>query len=311
MGTSKSNNKPTVTGTVDASSTTNSIEPEEFSQEVISYSRNTDDSSRGRSSLFASKRGHMKDHEHCDEEDLEGGLKQVGQSEDRDVDEFLRLAFQQADADGNGNISFEELKVLMRQLGLKISDADLDMWITDIDLDGDGEISFHEFVLIFKKEKENDRLVRILRETFESYDADGSGCIDGNELRMLMAQLGKDMSEDMANEMISQVDQDGNGEIDFEEFIAMFKGASVDSHGGAVRAHAENTPKRMVNFGRRATMNSLLEESVSIFDDAKALIPIDRFFRFVMWMYSNRVLVLLAVTHFVATVLIWGKFYCA
>lgn len=82
-------------------------------------------------------------------------------------------------------------------------------------------------MLIFKKEKENDRLVRILRETFESYDADGSGCIDGNELKMLMAQLGKDMSEDMANEMISQVDQDGNGEIDFEEFIAMFKGASL------------------------------------------------------------------------------------
>lgn len=58
-------------------------------------------------------------------------------------------------------------------------------------------------------------------------------------------------------------------------------------------------------------MSSLLEESVSIFDDAKALIHIDRFFRFVMRIYSNRVLVLLAVTHFLATFLIWGKFYCA
>lgn len=85
----------------------------------------------------------MKDHEYYDEEDLEGALKQVGQSEDRDVDECLRHVFQQADADGNGNISFQELEVLMRQLGLKVSDDNLDMWITDIDLDGDGEISFH------------------------------------------------------------------------------------------------------------------------------------------------------------------------
>ena len=88
----------------------------------------------------------------------------------------------------------------------------------------------------------------------------------------------------------------------------MFKGASLDNYGGVVRDRS-TTPPKLVKFGRKSSMNSILEESVSIFDDAKALIPIDPFFRFVMWLYSNRVLVLLAVTHFVATVLIWGKFY--
>ena len=77
----------------------------------------------------------------------------------------------------------------MRQLGLKISDDDLDAWVTEIDLDCDGEISFFEFMMIFQKEKENNRLIHILRDTFESYDADGSGCIDSMELRMLMAQV--------------------------------------------------------------------------------------------------------------------------
>ena len=147
---------------------------------------------------------------------LENGLKSDEPAEEEDADGFLRDAFELADADGNGKLTREELKLLLRKLGLKISDNVLDTWVTDIDIDVDGEVSFHEFAFIFRKEKENDRLIRILRETFETYDADGSGCIDSDELRMLMAQLGHDIAEDVAKEMISHVDKDGNGEIDFE-----------------------------------------------------------------------------------------------
>ena len=89
----------------------------------------------------------------------------------------------------------------------------------------------------------------------------------------------------------------------------MFKGVKVDSKDGAVRRGG--TPKKMSSsfkaYGRHASMASILEESVSIFDDAKKLIPIGPLFRFVMWVYSNRVLVLLAASHFVATMVIWGK----
>ena len=191
---SKANNTPTVTGTIDASSTTSSNGLEELPQEInggvsYSYTSSTDDNSWDKSSLFASEKDIMKDYENYGEEDLESGLKQLGQSEDKNIDEFLRIAFHQADVDSNGKISFDELKLLMRQLGLKISDDDLDAWVTEIDLDCDGEISFFEFMMIFQKEKENNRLIHILRETFESYDADGSGCIDSMELRMLMAQV--------------------------------------------------------------------------------------------------------------------------
>lgn len=239
------------------------------------------------------------------DEEMENGLKPANDPQE-DEDEFLKTAFAKADVDSSGEISTDELKVLLRALGLKISDQDLALWIEQVDTDNSGEISFEEFKSIFKSEKQNDVLERTLREIFESYDADGSGCIDCDELRMLMAQLGHDISETVAKDMISQVDQDGNEEIDFDEFVAMFKGVKVDDKGGVVRG--KNNKASTVKYGRQASLTSILEESVSIFDDAKKLIPISSVFRFVMWVYSNRVLVLLAAVHFVATMVIWCKF---
>lgn len=45
------------------------------------------------------------------------------------------------------------------------------------------------------------------------------------ELKTLMAQLGHDLSDEQLSIMINEVDGDGNGngEIDFEEFVALFK----------------------------------------------------------------------------------------
>ena len=239
------------------------------------------------------------------DEELESGLKPASNPSE-DADEFLKAAFAKVDADSSGEISRDELKVLLLELGLKISDKDLDQWFEQIDTDNSGEISFEEFVSIFKSEKQNNVLESTLREIFQSYDADGSGCIDCDELRLLMAQLGHDISEAVAKDMISQADQDGNGEIDFDEFVAMFKGVKVDDKGGVVRG--KNNKLSTVKYGRQASLTSILEESVTIFDDAKKLIPIDSVFRFVMWVYSNRVLVLLAAVHFVATMIIWCKF---
>ena len=238
------------------------------------------------------------------DDELESGLVSANNQEDG-VDDFLKAAFAQADADSNGQISIEELKTLLRRLGLGMSDNDLDKWMQQIDVDDSGEVSFEEFVSIFKREKENNTLQRILRETFETYDADGSGRIDCVELRLLLAQLGHDISDGMAKDMIRQVDQDGNGEIDFKEFVSMFKGVKIDDMNEVVRSADKISSS--AKYGRQTSMNSILEESISIFDDAKELIPIGKMFRCAMYVHSNRVLVLLAAVHFVATIIIWGE----
>ena len=56
---------------------------------------------------------------------------------------------------------------------------------------------------------------RILRQSFDSFDIDGSGTIDTDEVRQAMAQQGIEMTEEEVDELFAQVDDDGSGEIDF------------------------------------------------------------------------------------------------
>jgi len=54
--------------------------------------------------------------------------------------EQLRQAFAMMDKDGSGKVSAAELKQVMRSIGEKLSDDDIDEIIREIDLDGDGEV---------------------------------------------------------------------------------------------------------------------------------------------------------------------------
>jgi len=60
-----------------------------------------------------------------------------------------------------------------------------------------------------------------LREAFNMFDADGSGFIDRNEVRMLMKKLAQTLTDDEIDAIMEIVDVDGDGEISFEEFKNM------------------------------------------------------------------------------------------
>jgi len=62
-----------------------------------------------------------------------------------DEDAELWEAFRVFDKDGSGNISFEELKLVMTNLGERLTNEELTLMIKEADLDGDNEISFEEF----------------------------------------------------------------------------------------------------------------------------------------------------------------------
>lgn len=55
------------------------------------------------------------------------------------------------DQDGSGNISKEELGNVMKALGQNMSLEELTEMINEADLDGDGEVSFEEFVRMMDK----------------------------------------------------------------------------------------------------------------------------------------------------------------
>lgn len=63
-----------------------------------------------------------------------------------------------------------------------------------------------------------------LKEAFGMFDIDGDGTVTLTELREVMRSLGQDPTDAELVEMISSVDDNGDNEIDFEEFLVLMAG---------------------------------------------------------------------------------------
>ncbi|KAL6007280.1 hypothetical protein ACLOJK_032776 [Asimina triloba] len=57
------------------------------------------------------------------------------------------------------------------------------------------------------------------QEAFCLFDKDGDGCITIDELATVIRSLGQDPTEEELQDMINEVDVDGNGTIEFGEFL--------------------------------------------------------------------------------------------
>ena len=63
--------------------------------------------------------------------------------------------------------------------------------------------------------------IRDFKLAFALIDKDGNGDIDARELGLIMKQFGQNLKMEELEEMINDGDKDGNGLIDFEEFLAL------------------------------------------------------------------------------------------
>ena len=60
-----------------------------------------------------------------------------------------------------------------------------------------------------------------IREAFSLFDSDASGQIDIRELKAAMRALGFEVKNEELKKMVTDVDNDGNGTIEFAEFLGM------------------------------------------------------------------------------------------
>ena len=86
-----------------------------------------------------------------------------------------------------------------------------------------------------------------LRVIFKAFDTDNSGKIDASELLAALRKGGKKVSREDVDRLIAAVDENGDGEVDFDEFRAVFElapdavlalglGAIVDVGGSTLKA---------------------------------------------------------------------------
>ncbi|KAL5007929.1 hypothetical protein ScPMuIL_013510 [Solemya velum] len=110
-----------------------------------------------------------------------------------------------------GALMLENLRQIVGSLDMAITPAELREMMEEADKDGNSLIDFEE-----------------LKEAFNLFDKDGDGYITTKELGTVLRSLGKNPSESELRDMVHEIDVDGNGTIDFNEFIVMMKNTNLE-----------------------------------------------------------------------------------
>ncbi|XP_068330489.1 calcium-dependent protein kinase 1-like [Pyrus communis] len=132
----------------------------------------------------------------------------------------LKEMFKMIDTDNSGQITFDELKIGLKRFGANLKESEIYDLMQAADVDNSGTIDYGEFVaatLHLNKIEREDHLFA----AFSYFDKDGSGYITPDELQQACEDFG--IEDVRLEEMIREVDQDNDGRIDYNEFVAMMQ----------------------------------------------------------------------------------------
>uniref|UniRef100_A0A0G4HAB5 Calcium-dependent protein kinase 1 n=1 Tax=Chromera velia CCMP2878 TaxID=1169474 RepID=A0A0G4HAB5_9ALVE len=143
---------------------------------------------------------------------------QLTSKEERDL---LTKAFQELDTNGDGMLSQDEVVKGWKKVFTEsdLTDAEIEEIFKAADADGSGSIDYTEFLVatldrkaMCSKEK--------LESAFRTFDTDGSGKISSKELAHIFG-VGDKMDQQLWEQIIGEVDKNGDGEVDLNEFKQM------------------------------------------------------------------------------------------
>jgi len=144
-----------------------------------------------------------------------------------EVDEIkvLKLCFNLFDVKKQNFLSSDDLDDILRAMGFRPSKEELQEILEEIDEDGSGEIEFGEFCQLCAKflveEPDEETMKAELKEAFRVYDRDGAGFITTDQLREIIAELDPRLTKEDLDGIIEEIDEDGSGTMDFDEFCQM------------------------------------------------------------------------------------------
>ncbi len=139
----------------------------------------------------------------------------------------LRKAFDAFDTDKKGSISVDTLSTILRMMGVKVSEKNLLEIVAEVDEDGSGELEFEEFCALAAKfliEEDEEALQKELKEAFRIYDKQGNGFITISVLREILKELDNRLTDEELTGICEEVDEDGSGTLDYDEFMGMMAG---------------------------------------------------------------------------------------
>lgn len=120
-------------------------------------------------------------------------------------------------------ITSKDMAALFRTVDQPRSDQEIQEMMDEVDTTGRGVVDFEDFLSMEKPDQVPDT-EQELREAFEVFDTNKDGFISPDELRDRMRLLGENLTDEEVDEMIREADLDGDGKIDYQEFVQMMRG---------------------------------------------------------------------------------------
>jgi len=125
--------------------------------------------------------------------------------------------------DDNGSLPVAELGTALRMLGHVLDKEQLEELQSEID-PGTGQVDLETFIEVVRvKQKEAEDEVEI-KEAFRILDRDNKGEIHTSVIKEILFQLEEGLTEEIVDDMIGDIDEDGSGWVDYDEFKELMLG---------------------------------------------------------------------------------------
>ncbi|CAA7024554.1 unnamed protein product [Microthlaspi erraticum] len=156
-------------------------------------------------------------------------LKVIAESISEKEIKSLKSMFASMDTDKSGTITYEELKIGLNRLGSKLSETEVKQLMEVADVDGNGTLEYLEFISAMMHRQRMAQEEQFYK-AFQYFDVDNSGYITRDELERAMKE--HDMrDETSAKQIMSEVDTDNDGRINYDEFCAVMRNGTMQPQG--------------------------------------------------------------------------------
>ena len=127
------------------------------------------------------------------------------------------------DKNGDGALTYDELRAGLHEIPeINLTEVELLDAMQIIDANQNGLIDYTEFIAACLQSY-NYLQESHLRSAFAYFDQDNSGQISAEELRLCLQSDDFTLTEEQIQQLLEGVDTDGDGQIDYVEFINMMK----------------------------------------------------------------------------------------
>jgi calcium-dependent protein kinase len=162
----------------------------------------------------------------------------------------LKNVFKQLDKDGDGILSYSELKNgIEKCFGNYKTEVEMNKIIQIIDNDNSGTISYEEFLRV---SVDQSKLLeeKNLKIAFERFDTDKDGRLSKEEIKLVLGTS----HNDYIFLLLNSIDQNNDGYISFEEFSTLMNG--VISNGMKKKSENNHRNSVYINVGNSVHVHS-------------------------------------------------------